>query len=96
VKVADEGQESADAGGGSAENACFVSEMGDDGLSKRIINLQQAEMIKGYVPFNWGLSFTAVPIPIKMPSCIVRILSCEAPTLRIEGGHQTWAVIAHQ
>ena len=57
---------------------------------------EAAEMIRGYVPFNWGLSFTAVPIPIKMPSCIVRILSCEAPTLRIEGGHQTWAVIAHQ
>jgi hypothetical protein len=65
-------------------------EMADYQKESLIGVVQQAEMIRVYAPFNWGLSFTAVPIPIKMPSCIVRILSCE---LRM---YQIWAVIAHQ
>jgi hypothetical protein len=65
-------------------------EMADYQKGSLIGVVLQAEMIGGYAPFNWGLSFTAVPTPIKMPSCIVRILSCE---LRM---YQIWAVIAHQ
>ena len=40
-----------------------------------------AEMTTRCAPFSWGLSFTAVPIPIKMPSCMVRILACEASSI---------------
>jgi hypothetical protein len=67
---------------------CRKWEMSD--YQKRIINwvvVQHATM--GYAPFNWGSSFTAVPMPIKMPSCIVLILSCE-PSLPwgIKGEHE--------
>ena len=43
------------------------------------------KMMMRYAPFNWGLSFMAVPIPIMMPSCIVRILSCVTSILSAEG-----------
>jgi hypothetical protein len=66
--------------------------MGDGGLPKRVINLvvivqypKKMMTMTRYAPFNWGLSFMAVPIPIMIPSCIVRILSCVTSILNAEG-----------